>query len=71
MTIYLIHLLQGTAQRFALHACGRAWKLFGSRKKLEATRREMLVNRIESPASSPYHPNDRTGPGVGDFAGRF
>jgi hypothetical protein len=31
-------------------ALGRAWILFGSRKKLEA--RKMLVNCAESPASS-------------------
>ena len=36
VTIFLIFIdyliLQGTAQRFALPACGRAWILFGSRK---------------------------------------
>jgi len=42
--------LQGASQRFALLALGRAWTLFGSRKKLEA--RKMLENRADSPASS-------------------
>jgi len=41
--------MQGNAQRFALPACGRAWTMFGSRKKLEA--RKMPENAAESHTS--------------------
>ncbi len=40
---------RGNAQRFALPACGRAWTMLGSRKKLEA--RKMPVNRADSHTS--------------------
>jgi hypothetical protein len=41
--------IERAAQRCALPACGRAWTLLGSRKKLEA--RKMLLNRADSHTS--------------------
>jgi hypothetical protein len=47
------------AQRFALLALGRAWKMFGSRKKVNpenaAQRSRSQKNAAESSAACPEH----------------
>jgi len=51
------HLLQISAQRFALPACGRAWILFGSRKML----------RLEKYSKMPQNPTRQVHALLGSF----